>query len=137
MGIKRILVAVALFISISANAEIFKCIDVVGKIIYQNKPCPEDEGQFIDLNKNIKISVREYKKNKEKEEARIKMELEEAEKMQKQQAELYSTYTGSTPGYTSNSTYSNSKSIHTGPRGGRYYYNSSGNKTYVSGGRRR
>lgn len=34
-------------------------------------------------------------------------------------------------GGTYNSSDSGSKTIHTGPRGGRYYYNSSGNKTYV------
>ena len=37
-------------------------------------------------------------------------------------------YTDSTYGGRS---YSGGKTIHTGPRGGRYYYNSSGNKTYV------
>lgn len=32
---------------------------------------------------------------------------------------------------TKNSTYQGSKTIHTGPRGGKYYINSNGNKTYV------
>ncbi|MFZ1862423.1 MAG: DUF4124 domain-containing protein [Candidatus Competibacter sp.] len=132
---KKFIIVVVLILATSANAEIFKCEDAAGKAVYQNTPCPDDKGQFIDLKKNTKISVEEYKKNKEKEEARIKIELEEAEKIRKQQAESYPTYTDSTSGYSSSSRYSGSRSIYTGPRGGRYYYNSSGNKTYVGRGR--
>lgn len=54
----------------------------------------------------------------------------------------YSTYkvnstSSSTPVYKSNNTFSNSggtykgKTIHTGPKGGQYYINSKGNKTYI------
>jgi len=42
----------------------------------------------------------------------------------------YSTYTA--PTYSSTSTYTPSKTIYTGPRGGRYYINSNGNKTYIN-----
>ena len=126
---KKIVIAIVLCFSISANAEIFKCADAEGKIVYQNKPCPNDKGYFFDLDKNTKISVEEYKKNKEKEEARIKEELEAAKNREEQQAKSSSTYTSSTS--STNSTYSGGRSIHTGPRGGRYYYNSSGNRTYV------
>jgi hypothetical protein len=40
----------------------------------------------------------------------------------------YSSY--STPTYSNTPTYSTP--VYTGPRGGQYYYNSNGNKTYIS-----
>lgn len=120
---KKIVAAMVLCVSLSANAEIFKCVDAEGKTVYQNTPCPNDKGYFVDLDKNTKVSVEEYKKNKEKEQERVKQEFEAAKKLEEQQSS-YSTH------YT-DSTYSGGRAIHTGPRGGRYYYNSSGNKTYV------
>ena len=129
---KRIVITIALCLSFTANAEVFKCVDAGGKTVYQNTPCPNDTGYFVDLDKNTKMSVEEYKKNKEQE--RIKQESEAAKIIKEQQSNSSSTYyTGSTSGSTlrSNSTYSSGRTIHTGPRGGRYYYNSSGNKTYV------
>ena len=129
---KKIIVAIALCISLSANAEVFKCADAGGKTVYQNTPCPNDNGYFVDLDKNTKISVEEYKKNQEQE--RLKQEFEAAKRIEEQQSNLYSNqYTGPTSGSTSrpSTSYSGSRTIYTGPRGGRYYYNSSGNKTYV------
>ncbi len=114
---KKIFIAMALCFSLSANAQVFKCVDSEGKTVYQNnKPCSDDKGHFIDLGKNTNIPIEEYKKD----EARIKQELEASEKRRnQQQSDSYSPY------------YSGGRAIHTGPRGGRYYYNSSGNKTYV------
>lgn len=128
----KIIIAIALCVSLSANAEVFKCVDADGKAVYQNTPCPNDTGYFVDLDKNTKMSVEEYKKNKEQE--RLKQESEAAKRIEEQQSNSYSTYyTGSTSGSTSrsSSTHSSGRTIHTGPRGGRYYFNSSGNKTYV------
>lgn len=44
-----------------------------------------------------------------------------------------STYTQSytTPSYSATPTYSSGNTVYTGPRGGQYYINSNGNKTYV------
>lgn len=131
---KKIVATMVLCVSLLANAEVFKCVDAEGKTVYQNTPCPNDKGYFFDLDKNTKVSVEEYKKNKEKEQERMKQEFEAAKKLEEQQSSYSTDYTGSTYGGRS---YSGGKTIHTGPRGGRYYYNSSGNKTYVSGGRRR
>ena len=43
---------------------------------------------------------------------------------------FYSNYSAPTYSYPSSSTYKG-KSVSTGPRGGRYYINSNGNKTYI------
>ncbi|OYU83011.1 MAG: hypothetical protein CFE24_13205 [Flavobacterium sp. BFFFF2] len=43
----------------------------------------------------------------------------------------YSTSTYSTPSYYSTPTYSAPTPVYTGPRGGNYYINSNGNKTYL------
>lgn len=136
---KKIAAVMVLCVSLSANAEVFKCVDAEGKTVYQNTPCPSDKGYFVDLDKNTKVSIEEYKKNKEKEQERIKQEFEAAKKIEEQQNSYSSHYPDSTYSGRSYSgrSYSGGKTIHTGPRGGRYYYNSSGNKTYVSGGRRK
>ncbi len=125
---KKFVIAMTLYVSLSANAEVFKCVDAEGKTVYQNTPCLNDKGYFVDLDKNTKMSVEEYKKKKEQEEARIKKELETAKEIEKQQANSSSHYYTNS---TSSSVYSSGRTIHTGPRGGRYYYNSKGNKTYV------
>ncbi len=46
-------------------------------------------------------------------------------------APTYSTPTYSAPTYYSSPSYSSSNTIYTGYRGGQYYINSNGNKTYV------
>ena len=135
---KQIITPMVLLFSLSANAEFFKSLDANGKTTYQNTPCPDDKGYFFDLDKNTKISVEEYKKKKEQEQERLKQEFEAAKKTEEQKSKSYPNYytgptSGSTSGATSksSSTYSGGRTIHTGPRGGKYYYNSSGNKTYV------
>ncbi len=127
----KIIIAIALCVSLSANAEVFKCVDADGKTAYQNTPCPNDTGYFVDLDKNTKMSVDEYKKNKEQE--HLKQEFEAAKRIEEQQSNSSSNYYTGPTSSTSRSipNYSGSRTIHTGPRGGRYYYNSSGNKTYV------
>lgn len=59
---KKINIAIALCVSLSANAEVFKCVDARGKTVYQGTPCLDNKGYFIDLEKGTNTSVEEYKK---------------------------------------------------------------------------
>ena len=72
---KKITIAIALCLSLSANAEVFKCVDAGGKIVYQDKPCPDDKGYFVDLEKGTNKSVEEYKKNMEQEQTHYSAEF--------------------------------------------------------------
>lgn len=47
-------------------------------------------------------------------------------------APTYSTSTYSSSTYSSTPTYTPAKTVYTGPRGGQYYINSNGNKTYIN-----
>ena len=84
MKIQFILMAVITAVSMPIHAEVFKCVGTNGNAVYQNTPCPKDEGVYIDLDKNTKMSMDEYKKNKKA--------LEAAKRREEQEATSSSTY---------------------------------------------
>lgn len=109
---KMLIIVMALFISLSVNAEVFRCQDSEGKITYQNKPCPDDKGYVVNLDKNTKMTVEEYKK---KEQERLEKEFELAKQREAQKPSSSSSYSSPSSNYSSSTytpSYSSSKTVH-------------------------
>lgn len=96
-------IIINLCLSVAYSGDFYKCLNEKGQTVFSDKKCAENAEKF-----NIK---------------------EEKDYENSTYSSGSGTYSGSVP--SSSTSYSRSRVIHTGPRGGKYYYNSSGNKTYI------
>ncbi|CAH0998005.1 hypothetical protein EMA8858_04140 [Emticicia aquatica] len=88
-------------------------------------------GSFFDSYPEINNQIREFKNHNEKVINLSKTQSLNGTTNSPSQANTLSNTNYQSSYNTTTSSYYNSRTIRTGPRGGRYYINSNGNKTYV------